>query len=1462
MSKTFLTFLVCFLFFVLLLPQANPGPTDPVNIPDAALRAAIETKLGKSSGDTITEKEMNDMTNSLIVNYVFVNNLTGLEHATGITELRVQSNRGEITDLSPLADLTQLKILSIANYKTSDDTPTALSDISAVTKLTNLEQLRLDYSSIVDISPVANLTKLTYLEFQGNSIKDTSSLAKLTALKDLGLRQNKLTSLGTSISNLTALTQLWVAGNWDLSDISAAASLTNLESIHLGNTSITYTGLSAVLPSLSKLKWLHLGYSPISDLSVLGNLPVVLTEVLDLRAMASDPNGDWTYERGDGQGLGWLLTDLSPLVSLMNAGKAITMKTRQVNLEWNWALDYESLYTDIPALIAAGISDVKYTTPVPALERVSAENHVGRSKTRHTFVVRASNTSFDNYKNDRFAKVPVTWTVTAPDGTVSEEIVPTGDDGLSSRTITLGDVDEQHTLEAIVPENTRSAAEGPSHSELKVTFTATGTGGFGGGGPSLLHPPAPLATQSFIFNEVCNVPDDTNDWIELKNLCNVPLRLSDWQILLMTSEEHGPGEEIDVVSFPDVMLPVRGVLLITNTDPGETRLASGLNIGTGARHRGARHLYLVVERLKLPSAPYLLVLQRRAAQNGDPPATIEDVAGNYFRTVSPYDTEVYPLANTSRPKAAAAPLTTFGVWQRQHLEHPGYLGVAWMPSGYHGGIGYDQHTEVSVCLGTPGYRRDPSPSQPVAHRIVFNEICNAEVDANDWLELKNICGADVRLTDWEISIVAREGAAADEDVDLVSFPDYTLPMGGVLLIANTDPKESVLADGLNIGTGTRHRGTRHPYLVAPDFKLPSTPYLLLLRHACEKNSTPAAIEDVAGNYFRSSIADKTEVWPLADTQRPLPESVAPLTTEGPWERRDVYEPGYLAAAWTLSPSPTGLGYDRHVLGENARGSPGYGAAGVFNPSLPDEVRFSEVMLETEGPRLRPWRVLPQWIELYNHSEAPVNLEGYQLTIETRSAETHQHTSFTLKSIWLPPKQTALLVTGSGRNSVALLPDRIYDISRVHLGREGFFLKLTHPTGRVVDTCGNLDGDPNTKDPPRWALPVCLTPQGHRVSLLRRFEAGDVVKGTKASGWQRASDVGIGVTHYYGYPTDISTPGGLHQIVPGASPNVALSISELMFTAGTRHRRLLPQWIELYNPSFVASVNLKDYQCVVETRQSGKPHQIVIDLEAIDVLPNATVLLVTGQGRNSGHFPENRTYNLSERHPRAFESLQQAHHLLSSDGFLLQLTDTTGNVVDTVGNLDGYPFTEDSPAWELPMGETTEGARASLRRLYEEGVPLDGRQLEGWVSAAAVPPVTLTYYGNAADVGNPLYRMGGALPVVLSHFGAVRNTADVVVSWTTESSLDNAGFHLWRSEQRTDGFTRVNPRLIQGAGTTAERQTYTYVEQPPKADVVYYYQIQEVSYSGQQQVLATCRVKGHLSAEEKHLTTFGALKTGK
>ena len=129
-----------------------------------------------------------------------------------------------------------------------------------------------------------------------------------------------------------------------------------------------------------------------------------------------------------------------------------------------------------------------------------------------------------------------------------------------------------------------------------------------------------------------------------------------------------------------------------------------------------------------------------------------------------------------------------------------------------------------------------------------------------------------------------------------------------------------------------------------------------------------------------------------------------------------------------------------------------------------------------------------------------------------------------------------------------------------------------------------------------------------------------------------------------------------------------------------------------------------------------------------------------------------------------------------------------------------------------------------------------------------------------DIGTPGYRQGGALPVELSSFTVARTEAGaVVLTWTTESEVDNAGFNLRRSEKRASGFTLLNPALIAGAGTTGERQTYTFTDTSAKPGVEYHYQIEEVSLGGKPETLVTRLLPGPVSAANRMLTTFGAVK---
>ena len=114
---------------------------------------------------------------------------------------------------------------------------------------------------------------------------------------------------------------------------------------------------------------------------------------------------------------------------------------------------------------------------------------------------------------------------------------------------------------------------------------------------------------------------------------------------------------------------------------------------------------------------------------------------------------------------------------------------------------------------------------------------------------------------------------------------------------------------------------------------------------------------------------------------------------------------------------------------------------------------------------------------------------------------------------------------------------------------------------------------------------------------------------------------------------------------------------------------------------------------------------------------------------------------------------------------------------------------------------------------------------------------------------------------LSLFRAEHTDAGIILKWTTESEVDNAGFYIYRSQTRDGTFKVVNPTLIQGAGTTSERNTYTWKDTTAKPNTVYYYRIEDISHAGVRKQLATVRMRGLVSAKwETYHDRWADLKT--
>ena len=164
-----------------------------------------------------------------------------------------------------------------------------ISDVSALSNLTNLAELHLDNNPpLSDISPLSKLTNLTQLGLSFNSVSDISALSNLTNLTELYLDRlvynppldtdQDLISDISALSNLTNLSRLSLAEH-SISDISALSNLTNLTFLYLGHNAITDV---SPLAGLTSLKWLYLLDNPVANPGELLMLKEQGTTLIDI----------------------------------------------------------------------------------------------------------------------------------------------------------------------------------------------------------------------------------------------------------------------------------------------------------------------------------------------------------------------------------------------------------------------------------------------------------------------------------------------------------------------------------------------------------------------------------------------------------------------------------------------------------------------------------------------------------------------------------------------------------------------------------------------------------------------------------------------------------------------------------------------------------------------------------------------------------------------------------------------------------------------------------------------------------------------------------------------------------------------------------------------------------------------------------------------------------------------------
>ena len=355
----------------------------------------------------------------------------------------------------------------------------------------------------------------------------------------------------------------------------------------------------------------------------------------------------------------------------------------------------------------------------------------------------------------------------------------------------------------------------------------------------------------------------------------------------------------------------------------------------------------------------------------------------------------------------------------------------------------------------------------------------------------------------------------------------------------------------------------------------------------------------------------------------------------------------------------------------------------------------------------------------------------------------------------------------------------------------------------------------------------------------------------------------------------------------------VTISEIMYDAGPEWN--LVQWIELFNSSMDQAVDIGGWELEIRNRTDVRSYvDAIIEFEEETIIgPNQTLLIVADAvGAASDRIPPSRIYNLYNKHRRTLGLLRRHGTLLSETAFHIRLAarqvSREGNIrvfqepelMDEAGNLeydaDTGLINRDMPLWDLPeRGE--DGRRRSLVRLYEDNNGTGNRETiesglmgigEAWREAnendlRRLGGITSVHYGHSDDIATPGHSRSSPLPVSLSSFRPARDkaTGEVVIRWITESELNNAGFNILRSETKNGEFKVVNLKgLIPGHGTTSEKHVYEWTDTSAKPNVVYYYQIEDVSLDGNRTTLATTHLRGNVNAAGKVTTTWGDLKT--
>ncbi len=104
-------------------------------------------------------------------------------------------------------------------------------------------------------------------------------------------------------------------------------------------------------------------------------------------------------------------------------------------------------------------------------------------------------------------------------------------------------------------------------------------------------------------------------------------------------------------------------------------------------------------------------------------------------------------------------------------------------------------------------------------------------------------------------------------------------------------------------------------------------------------------------------------------------------------------------------------------------------------------------------------------------------------------------------------------------------------------------------------------------------------------------------------------------------------------------------------------------------------------------------------------------------------------------------------------------------------------------------------------------------------------------GDPVIINNNIPLQPRPTDVELSAFNATVYQDYILVSWTTESEIDNAGFNLYRSQEENGEYTKINENLIPAQGNATSGAEYSFADYPEQT-ATYFYKLEDISLTGE------------------------------